>query len=188
MVKQTQKKHPKSPARKAKTKIKAKKVLKKTLRSKQKPIAKGKPILRFKTPLRPKMPVPAMKNKNGKENVHASEEDDLYAAEEQGIDKELESEEKEDLMEHGDINEDVYSKEGRKKLEEDEEIDPWEEGFMQGAEQAGQLGKDALTGEPLMDVEDVVEEEIDGKTYRFVNEKNAEKFRRKKEMEEEEKD
>ena len=88
-------------------------------------------------------------------------------------------------MEHGDKDEDVYSAEGREKLEEDGEIEPWEEGFMQGAAQAGQLGKDALTGEPLMDVEDVVETEIDGKIYRFVNQENAEKFREKlKEKEE----
>ena len=85
-------------------------------------------------------------------------------------------------MEHGDVDEDVYSKEGREKLEEDGEIEPWEEGFMEGAAQAGQLGKDALTGEPLMD--DVVEAEIKGKLYRFVSEENAKKFREKKEKEE----
>jgi YHS domain-containing protein len=55
---------------------------------------------------------------------------------------------------------------------------------MEGASQAGQLGKDALTGEPLMDVENVVEAEIKGKSYRFVNEENAQKFREQKENEE----
>ena len=63
--------------------------------------------------------------------------------------------------------------------EEDDELENWEEGFMEGATAAGQLGKDALTGEPLMNVEDVVETEIDGKVYRFVNEDNAQKFREK---------
>nr|MBT4247806.1 hypothetical protein [Candidatus Woesearchaeota archaeon] len=100
-------------------------------------------------------------------------------AEEQGIEKDQSSEEVSQDMEHGDKDEDVYSKEGREKLEEDGEIEPWEEGFMQGAAQAGQLGKDALTGESLMDVEDVVETEIDGKIYRFVSQENAEKFRKK---------
>ncbi len=107
-------------------------------------------------------------------------------SEEQGIEKDQTSEEKSQDMEHGDKDEDVYSKEGREKLEEDDEIEPWEEGFMQGAAQAGQLGKDALTGESLMDVEDVVEAEIDGKLYRFVSEENAEKFREKKKKESEE--
>ncbi len=107
-----------------------------------------------------------------------------YAAEEQGILKEQTSEEIEQDMEHGEKDEDIYTKEGREKLEEDDEIEPWEEGFMEGASEGGQLGKDALTGEPLMDVEDVVETEIDGELYRFVSEENAEKFRKKKLKEE----
>ncbi|PIN74210.1 hypothetical protein COV20_01185 [Candidatus Woesearchaeota archaeon CG10_big_fil_rev_8_21_14_0_10_45_16] len=111
----------------------------------------------------------------------AAHEDEVHAAEEQGILDEETSEEKQDAMEHGDEDEDIYSDEGREKLEEDDEIDTWEEGFMEGASQAGQLGKDALTGEPLMDVEDVVEAKINGKTYRFVNEENARKFRQKME-------
>ena len=120
------------------------------------------------------------KNKKRKEN-----DEEVYPAEEQGILPDETSEEKSDAMEHGEEDEDIYSIEGRDKLEEDSEIDPWEEGFMEGASQAGQLGKDALTGEPLMDIEDVVETVIGGKTYRFVNEKNARKFRKKKEKEEE---
>ena len=120
------------------------------------------------------------KNKKRKEN-----DEEVYPAEEQGILPDETSEEKSDAMEHGEEDEDIYSIEGRDKLEEDSEIEPWEEGFMEGASQAGQLGKDALTGEPLMDIEDVVETVIGGKTYRFVNEKNARKFRKKKEKEEE---
>ena len=74
------------------------------------------------------------------------------------------------------------TEEGRKKLEEDDEIAPWEEGFMEGAHDAGQLGKDALTGEPLMGADDVIEMDYEGKLYRFVSRKNAEEFvkRRKK--------
>ena len=109
--------------------------------------------------------------------------EEVDAAEEQGIEEEQNSEEKKEEMERGDKDEDVYSKEGREKLEEDGEISPEEEGFMEGAAQAGQLGKDALTGEPLMDVDDVVETEIDGKIYRFVNAENARKFREKREEE-----
>jgi len=116
--------------------------------------------------------------------IHAKEEEHLYPAEEQGILKEETSEQKEEAMEHGEEDEDIYTKEGREKLGEDDEIDPEEEGFMEGASQAGQLGKDALTGEPLMDVEDVVEAEIDGRTYRFVSEENARKFREKRREEE----
>lgn len=123
-----------------------------------------------------------MQMENKKEKKEDSEEK-VYPAEEQGIEPEETSEEKTLEMEHGEKDEDVYTEEGREKLVEDGEISPEEEGFMEGAAQAGQLGKDALTGEPLMDVDDVVEAEIDGKLYRFVNAENARKFREKKEKE-----
>ncbi len=108
-------------------------------------------------------------------------EEKYYAAEEQGIEEDENSEKKKEKMEHGDRDEDVYSKEGREKLVEDGEIDPIEAGIMEGAAQAGQLGKDALTGEAILG--EAVEIEIDGKVYRFVSEENAEEFRKKKERE-----
>ena len=101
----------------------------------------------------------------------------LHAAEEQGILPNETSEEKEDKMKMGEEDEDIYTEEGRELLEEDDEIKPWEEGFLEGATGTGQLGKDALTGEPLLDK--VVEAKIGGQTYRFVNEINAEKFKKK---------
>ena len=111
--------------------------------------------------------------------IHAKEEDDVYPAEEQGILPDETSEEHELAMAVGDEDEDVYTEEGRKKLEEDDEIAPWEEGVMEGAAGIGQLGKDALTGKPLMDTDEVIEMELDGQLYRFVSEKNAIKFREK---------
>jgi hypothetical protein len=127
------------------------------------------------------------KEKREKRDNDNSEEDnvELHPAEEQGILPEQTSEEKEAAMEHGEKDEDIYTKEGREKLEEDAEIEPWEEGFMEGASGTGQLSKDALTGEPLMDIEDVIELQIDGTVYRFVNQENAEKFKEKKQEEEE---
>lgn len=106
-------------------------------------------------------------------------EEEVYPAEEQGILPEETSEKIEENMELGEKEEEVYSEEGREQLEEDDELENWEEGFMKGAEGGGQLGKDALTGEPLMG-EETVELEIDGEVYRFVNGENAEKFRKKK--------
>ncbi|MDO8511044.1 MAG: hypothetical protein Q7S55_02660 [Nanoarchaeota archaeon] len=111
--------------------------------------------------------------------IHAKEEDDLYPEEEQGILPEETSEEHELAMAVGDEDEDIYTEEGRKKLEEDDEITPWEEGLMEGASGLGQLGKDALSGKPIIDADEVIEMELDGKLYRFVSTKNAEKFREK---------
>jgi len=116
-----------------------------------------------------------------KEKKKEKEERD-FPAEEQGILPEETSEEIKEDMETGEKEADVYSEEGREDLTEDGEIENWEEGFMEGASGGGQLGKDALTGEPLMG-EETVELLIEGKHYRFVNSENAEKFRKKKEKE-----
>ena len=86
-------------------------------------------------------------------------------------------------MERGDKVEDPDTKEGREALVDEDAMESWEAGFTQGASGDGQLAKDAFTGEPLMDVEDVVELEIDGEIFRFVNEENAQKFRERKEKE-----
>jgi len=120
-----------------------------------------------------------------KEKKKKESDEKFYPAEEQGILPEETSEQIKEDMEHGEKEEDPLTKEGREKLVEDGEIEPWEAGFAEGASDEGQLAKDALTGEPLMDVEDVVETEIDGKKYRFVNAENAQKFRQKKEEEKE---
>jgi len=117
-----------------------------------------------------------------KEKKKSSTERD-YPAEEQGILPEEISEEIEEDMDMGEKEEDPYTPEGREKMEDEDEIDNVEEGFMEGASGGGQLAKDALTGEPLMGPEEIVELEIEGKVYRFVNSENAEEFRKKKEAE-----
>ncbi|MBI2146715.1 hypothetical protein HYU22_05235 [Candidatus Woesearchaeota archaeon] len=83
-------------------------------------------------------------------------------------------------MEHGELDEDIETEEGRQIQVEEDEVEPWEAGFAAGESDEGQLAKDALTGKPLMNVEDVVETVIDGKLYRFANQENARKFREKK--------
>ncbi len=121
-----------------------------------------------------------MKNKHTKKKPEKEEK--TYPAEEQGIlPEETEEEIKED-MDTGEKEADVYSQEGRDDLEDDEEIDTIEQGFMEGASGGGQLGKDALTGESLIGTE-TVELKIKGKIYRFVNSENADKFKKKLEKE-----
>ena len=82
-------------------------------------------------------------------------------------------------MELGELDEDLETEEGRELLVDDDEISPEEAGFSEGASEEGQLAKDALTGEPLMGADNVIELEMNGKLYRFVNEKNAQKFKQK---------
>ncbi|MDP3698475.1 MAG: hypothetical protein Q8R47_02715 [Nanoarchaeota archaeon] len=151
----------------------AKKAVKKTV----KPV-KGRSSLRS-TNVNSSRSVKAAKKKLPEVEENDDEELELHPAEEQGILADETSEEHELAMAIGDEDEDVYTEEGRKKLEEDDEIAPWEEGVMEGASGIGQLGKDALTGKPIIDADEVIEMELDGKLYRFVSEKNAIKFREK---------
>lgn len=125
-----------------------------------------------------------MENKNKKVKGNVDEREAVYPADEQGILPKESSEEIKDDMHLGIKEEDPYTKEGREVMEDEDEMDNVEEGFMEGATGGGQLAKDALTGEPLMGEDTVVELEIDGEKYRFVNEENAEKFKKKKEEEE----
>tara|TARA_Y100000310_G_C20514428_1_gene730470 strand:+ start:135 stop:512 length:378 start_codon:yes stop_codon:yes gene_type:complete len=125
-----------------------------------------------------------MEEEKKKEKKKESEKEErFYPAEEQGILPEETSDEIKEDMEHGEKDEDPLTREGREKLVEDAEMEPWEAGFAAGASEEGQLAKDALTGEPLMGVDDVVEAEIDGRKYRFVNVENARKFREKRKKE-----
>lgn len=113
------------------------------------------------------------------EEDNDDDELEVYPAEEQGILPDETTEDHELAMQVGDEDEDIYTEAGRHKLEEDDEIEPWEEGVMEGASGLGQLGKDALTGKPIGDADEVVEMELGGQLYRFVSTKNAEKFREK---------
>ena len=150
----------------------AKKVLKKAVKP-----AKGRSLR--STTVNSSRPVKAAKKKLPEPQEDDDEELELHPSEEQGILPDETSEEHELAMAVGDEDEDIYTEVGRKKLEEDDELAPWEEGVMEGAAGLGQLGKDALSGKPLMDTDEVIEMELDGQLYRFVSEKNATKFREK---------
>ena len=102
----------------------------------------------------------------------------VYPSDEQGILPKETSDEKKMKMKLGEEDEDIYSTEGQEEEVEEDEIEPWEAGFMEGASGAGQLGKDALTGKPLVG-QKVVEVTIGGKLYRFMTEENARKFKEK---------
>ena len=103
----------------------------------------------------------------------------LYPDPEQGILPEKGREQRKEDMISGEMNEDIDTEEGRELMVEEDEIEPWEAGFAEGASEEGQLAKDALTGEPLIGTR-VVEKEIEGKLYRFSSLKNAQKFQEKK--------
>lgn len=103
--------------------------------------------------------------------------EDVYAAEdEEGkTPEELESE-----MEEGLKEEEVYTKEGREKLIEDAEIEPWEEGFMEGAERRGEQHCCAYCGALLGDEEtEIYEREFDGDLLWFCSAEHAQRYAEK---------
>lgn len=108
-----------------------------------------------------------------------------YPAAEQGIEKPDTSEDIEQEMETGEKEENVYSEEGREKLSEDDEMDPSEEGFMEGAEGRGQKHCCAECGKLLgEDEENIVEREFEGDMKWFCSEEHAENYAKKHEEEE----
>lgn len=83
-------------------------------------------------------------------------------------------------VEEGDELGGVYSEEGREKLVEEDEIEGWEEGFMEGADMDGQLGKCANCGDMIN--ERCEEKEIEGKLRRFCCKSCIENYEEKHEQ------
>ncbi len=67
---------------------------------------------------------------------------------------------------------DIYDLEGAQQLEEDDEITPWEEGFLQGS-MNWHLIRDALTGKIITNQSQAYELRIGNELYWFENEHNA---------------
>lgn len=74
-----------------------------------------------------------------------------------------------------DEGEEIYSEKGREKLVEGDEIEPWEEGFMEGADEDGKQAKCRKCGKPLLGM-DLVEREIDGELCWFCCDMCANKY------------
>jgi hypothetical protein len=82
-------------------------------------------------------------------------------------------------MDIGEKEESVYGPVGREKLEEDDEIDAWEEGFMEGAEDDGEQGKCAYCGAALLRGK-TFETKIKGRVVWFCSEQHIEDYKKKK--------
>lgn len=87
---------------------------------------------------------------------------------------EIESEEPEAEDDEG-----VYVEKERDELEEEDEITPTEEAFMEGYEEEEKVAECAKCKKPLLDIKGTVEREIKGKHYRFCSEKCAKTYKPK---------
>tara|TARA_Y100000031_G_C8073033_1_gene315983 strand:+ start:240 stop:542 length:303 start_codon:yes stop_codon:yes gene_type:complete len=82
----------------------------------------------------------------------------------------LGEEEKTELnFETGEKEADVYSDEGLENLQEDDEISPEEEGFMEGEQHGDHNAKCAKCGKIFDETDKVYEREINGEVYRFCS-------------------
>ena len=86
-------------------------------------------------------------------------------------------EEIEQDMDMGRKEETVYSEEGREKLAEDDEIAPFEQGYMEGAEGRGKKASCAYCGALIAeDEQSIIEREFEGEMKWFCSEDHAEKY------------
>jgi len=86
-------------------------------------------------------------------------------------------EEQEAEMEEGTKEEEVYREAGREKLKEDDELEDWEEGFMEGAEGRGEQHCCAECGKLLGEEKtEVVEREFDGEIKWFCSAEHAQNY------------
>lgn len=107
---------------------------------------------------------------------------DAYAAEDETHDEGVKKtpEELGLEMEEGKKDEEVYTEEGREKELENDEIEPWEEGFMEGAEGRGKKNCCSECGKLLEEEkEDIYEREFDDEIKLFCSEEHAEKYAKK---------
>lgn len=72
---------------------------------------------------------------------------------------------------------DIYSEQGREDLVEDDAIEPWEEGFMRGAEGLDQDSKCRQCKDVFIGPDSVIEVEINGELMRFCSEECLNKYK-----------
>jgi len=126
--------------------------------------------------------MPKKKPTTGKKVPNDVSFEDSYAAEDEMHDEGVKktAEELGVEMEEGKKEEEVYTEEGREKLLEGDEIDRWEEEFMEGAEGRGKQNCCAQCGKLLgEEKKEIIEREFDEEIKWFCSEKHAEDFAKK---------
>ena len=79
--------------------------------------------------------------------------------------------------ESADEDDDIYVEKERDELEDDDEITPTEDAFMEGYEEEEKVAECAKCKKPLLDMKGTVEREHKGKHYRFCSEKCAKTYK-----------
>ena len=103
----------------------------------------------------------------------------VYPAKEQGTEPDETKEEKELDMGIGEKEADVYTEEGRELLKDNDEVEDWEEGFMEGASGSGQKAKCMKCGKDI-EMNTCIEKEIEGELKWFCTAKCLTSFEKGK--------
>ena len=104
-----------------------------------------------------------------KKSTHPYHEEDDQAEDEQGISKPLSKDERKDKRASGDLENDPYDKDSLEEMREDDEVDDWEEGFMEGATGKGSGANCPACGKALPAPNRVVEKMVDGEVMLFCS-------------------
>lgn len=72
---------------------------------------------------------------------------------------------------------DIYEEKERDELEEEDEITPTEEAFMEGYEEDEKVAECSNCKKPLLEMKGTIERELKGKHYRFCSEKCAKTYK-----------
>ena len=104
-----------------------------------------------------------------KKSTHPEHEEDAYPHTEQGILPPTSSEDRRLAMSQGEKDEEVYDNDGIEAMRDDDEIDDWEAGFMEGAHGKGQKANCAHCDKPLPSKAKVIEKSVDGELMAFCS-------------------
>lgn len=74
-------------------------------------------------------------------------------------------------------DDDIYQEKNRDELEEEDEISPTEEAFMEGYDEEEKVAECANCKKPLLEMEGAVERELKGKHHRFCSERCARTYK-----------
>ncbi len=74
-------------------------------------------------------------------------------------------------------DDDIYEEKERDELEEEDEITPTEDAFMEGYEEDEKVAECSNCKKPLLEMKGTIERELKGKHYRFCSEKCAKTYK-----------
>ena len=77
----------------------------------------------------------------------------------------------------GEDEDDIYEEKERDEMEEEDQISPTEEAFMEGYDEEDKVAECSKCKKPLLEMKGTIEKEYKGQHYRFCSEKCAKTYK-----------